>query len=52
LNDKSKDKAREMKDSDGPISNSPKYTKKKKGDPKKMNQDNKICKNLVEHFSN
>jgi hypothetical protein len=51
LNEEGKGKTGKMKNLYGPIFDSPKGPEKKEDDPKKMNQDNDICKNLVEHLS-
>jgi hypothetical protein len=51
LNDKSKGKTREMKNPYGLVSDSPKGPEKKEDDPKKVNQDDHICKNLMGHLS-
>jgi hypothetical protein len=50
LNDKSKGKAREVKNPYDLIFDSPKGPEKKEDDPEKMNQNNDICKNLIRHF--
>jgi hypothetical protein len=50
LNDEGKDKAGKVEDPYNPILDSPKGTQKEKDNPKKMDKDNNICKNLVEHF--
>jgi len=49
LNDESKDKAGEMEDLYSLILDSPKGAEKEKDDPEKMDQDDTIRKNLVEH---
>jgi hypothetical protein len=41
-----------MEDLYNPISDSPKGTQKEKDDPEKMDKDNTICKNPVEHLLN
>jgi hypothetical protein len=51
LNDKGKGETGKMKNPYGLIPHSPKGPEKKEEDPEKMNQDNDICKNLVEHLS-
>jgi hypothetical protein len=50
LNDKSKDEARDMKDLDRPIFDSPNGSEEKKEDPKKMGQNYTICKNFINHW--
>jgi hypothetical protein len=52
LNDEGKDKAREMEDFYNPVLDSPESTQKEKDNPEKMDQNNAIRKNLVEHLSN
>lgn len=47
LNDKGKGETRDVEDLDSFILNSPKCTKKKKDDPKKMDHHDTICKNFV-----
>jgi hypothetical protein len=49
LNEESKGKTREMKNSYGLIFDSPKSPEKKEDDPEKMNQDDNICENLIGH---
>jgi hypothetical protein len=39
-----------MKDHDGFVFNSPKRPEEEKDDPKKMDQDYAICKNLINHL--
>ena len=51
LNEEGKGKTREMKNLDGFIFHSPKCPEEEKDDPKKMDQDHTICKNLINHFS-
>jgi hypothetical protein len=50
LNDESKDKAGKMENLYNLILDSPKGAEKEKQDPEKMNHDNKVSKNLVEHY--
>jgi len=50
LNQKCKEKSRDMKDLYSLIFYPQKCTEKKKKDPNEMDQDNDICKNLEEHF--
>jgi hypothetical protein len=52
LNDKSKSKTGDMEDLYSRIPNSPNRTEKKEDDPEKMERDNYIGKDLVEHLSN
>jgi hypothetical protein len=51
LNNESKGEAKEMKNLDDLIFNSPKRTEEEEENPKKMDQDHTICKNLINHFS-
>jgi hypothetical protein len=50
LNDEGKGKPREMKNLYCLILYPPECSEKKKYDPEKMDENNDICKNLVEHF--
>jgi hypothetical protein len=50
LNDESKGKAGKMKNLYNLILDSPKGAEKEKDDPEKMDHDNKVSKNLVEHY--
>jgi hypothetical protein len=52
LNDKGKEKAKEMKDLHRFVLDSPEGSEKKKDDPKKMDQNHAIRKNLVDHLLN
>ena len=52
LNEKGKYKTGDMEDSYSLILNSPEYTEEKKDDPEKMDQNDTICKNLVDHLLN
>jgi hypothetical protein len=49
LNDESKCKAREMEDLQRSDLSSPEGAKKKEHNPEKMNENNNIRKNLIEH---
>jgi hypothetical protein len=50
LNEDSKGETREMKNPYGLIFDSPKSPEKKEDDPKKMGQDNGVCKHFIGHF--
>jgi hypothetical protein len=50
LNDESKDEAREMKDFDGLIFDSPNGSDEEKNDPEKMDDNHTVCKDFVNHF--
>ena len=52
LNDKGKYKTGDMEDSYCLILNSPEYTEEKKDDPEKMDQNDTVCENLVDHLLN
>jgi hypothetical protein len=52
LNEKGKGKTGEVKNLYGLNFDSPKGPEKKEDNPEKMNQNNDICKDLVEHLSN
>ena len=51
LNEEGKGKADDMENFYYPIFHSPKCPEEEKDDPKKMDQDHAICKNLINHFS-
>ncbi len=51
LHDEGRDKSHDMENLDYLVLNSPKRPKEEKEDPKKMDQNHTICKNLVNHFS-
>jgi hypothetical protein len=50
LDDKGKDKTGDMEDSYSLILGSPEYTEEKEDDPEEMNQNDTVCKNLVNHL--
>jgi CRISPR/Cas system CSM-associated protein Csm5 (group 7 of RAMP superfamily) len=51
LNDEDRDKSHDMENLYYLVLNSPKRPEEEKEDPKKMDQDHTICKNLINHFS-
>src|SRR4030042_3993820 len=51
LNDEGKNKTRDMEDFYNSIFDTPNGSEEKKDNPKKMDKNHAICKNLVYHFS-
>lgn len=51
LNQNSKEKTRKVNPPDCLVSGPPQRTKKQKDDPEEMDQNNQICKNLIQHLS-
>jgi CRISPR/Cas system CSM-associated protein Csm5 (group 7 of RAMP superfamily) len=51
LNDEGRDKSHDMENLYYLVLNSPKRPEEEKEDPKKMDQNHTICKNLVNHVS-